>query len=187
MWGYIRIDWSCLESHRAWIPFKKTFYQLGTFPIKRLMSRHQVRTISCTSCFHISRDCVTQYEDFYRYTGGRWLWGEEKELRDRYKIFNVPELQRIGARSVGAKSCSTMTKMLEGSFNRVFRLVMCNGAIAIARIPYRNIWPEFYSTASEVATMEFVCHSIMILLLNIAKSRSLIEYAGPHNIEDSCA
>jgi len=33
----------------------------------------------------------------------------------------------------------------------------CPTAIAIARIPYGNIWPEFHTTASELATMEFVC------------------------------
>lgn len=120
----------------------------------------------------MSSDRDSQYEEFYRYTGGRWLWGEEKELRDRYKVFNVPELQRLAAESVGAKSCSTMTKMLEGSFNKVFRLVMCNGAIAIARIPYRNVWPKFYTTASEVATMEFVHYSTFIFLYIFDKSES---------------
>ncbi len=88
---------------------------------------HQARTISCTPRNQISKDSEAQYEEFYCYTGGRWLWGEEKELRDRHKIFDVPVLQRLAAESVGARSCSTTTKMLEGPFNKVFRLVMSNG------------------------------------------------------------
>ncbi len=134
----------------------KTFRTPGTLQVERPVSSSHAGSISCTSRYQMSVHHGTQYEDFYRYTGGRWLWGEEKELRDRYKVFNKPELQRITAESVDAESCSAMTKMLEGSFNKVFRLVMSNGATAIARIPYRNIWPKFYTTASEVATMEFV-------------------------------
>jgi hypothetical protein len=90
---------------------------------------HQARTISCTPRNQIPKDSEAQYEEFYRYTGGRWVLGEEKELRDRHKIFDVPVLQRLAAESFGARSCSTMTEMLEGSFNKVFRLVMSNGAI----------------------------------------------------------
>jgi len=74
---------------------------------------HQARTISCTPRNQISKDSEAQYEEFYRYIGGRWLRGEEKELRDRHKIFDVPVLQRLTAESVGARSCSTMTKMLK--------------------------------------------------------------------------
>lgn len=97
-----------------------------------------------------------QYEHFFRYTSGRWLWDEEKQLHDRYKKFNVDELQRIAAESIGAKRCVSMTKLAEGGYNKVFRLVMDNGSIAIARIPCRNAGPAFKTTASEVATMDFV-------------------------------
>jgi len=49
-----------------------------------------------------------------------------------------------------------MTKLAEGSFNKVFRLVMDNGNVAIARIPNPNAGPEYYTIASEVATMDLV-------------------------------
>lgn len=49
-----------------------------------------------------------------------------------------------------------MTKLAEGGFNKVFRLVMDNGSVAIARIPNPNAGPAFKTTASEVATMDFV-------------------------------
>ncbi|ELR06647.1 hypothetical protein GMDG_00264 [Pseudogymnoascus destructans 20631-21] len=76
-----------------------------------------------------------KYEQFFRYTSGRWLWDEEKEL---------PE-------SIGAKTCVSMIKLAEGGYNKVFRLVMDNGSVAIARIPCPNAGPAFKTTASEVA------------------------------------
>ncbi|PGH13105.1 hypothetical protein AJ80_06477 [Polytolypa hystricis UAMH7299] len=48
-----------------------------------------------------------------------------------------------------------MTKIGEGNFNKVFRLQMNDGAVAIARMPHPNAGPSQYTTASEVATMEF--------------------------------
>ncbi|KFY16810.1 hypothetical protein V492_01078 [Pseudogymnoascus sp. VKM F-4246] len=96
-----------------------------------------------------------QYEQFFRYTSGRWLWGEEGQLRERYRTFNVEELKRIAAESIGAKACTSMIKLAEGGYNKVFRLVMDNGAVAIARIPCPSAGPAFKTTASEVATMEF--------------------------------
>ncbi|KAI9699844.1 MAG: Phosphotransferase enzyme [Bogoriella megaspora] len=96
-----------------------------------------------------------EYEDFYRYTSGRWLWDEDTRLRERYKCFNVPELKRIAARTVGARSCISMVKLAEGGFNKVFRLAMNNGSVVIARIPNPNAGPSFKTTASEVATMNF--------------------------------
>lgn len=99
---------------------------------------------------------LDEYEDFFRYTSGRWIWDEEQQLRDRYRVFDVPALQHIAAESVGSSDCVSMMKLAEGGFNKVFRLVMNDGKIVIARIPNPNAGPSFYTTASEVATMEFV-------------------------------
>ncbi|EAW07758.1 aminoglycoside phosphotransferase family protein [Aspergillus clavatus NRRL 1] len=93
--------------------------------------------------------------DLFRYTSGRWLWDEEQQLRDRFSPFNVPELQRIAAHSVGADTCTAIAKLAEGSFNKTFRLEMDNGLSVIARIPHPIAGPRYYTTASEVATMEF--------------------------------
>lgn len=98
-----------------------------------------------------------KHECFFRYTSGRWLWNEEQQLVDRFTPFNVSELQRIAARSIGANQCVAMKKLAEGSFNKTFRLVMDDGSAAIARIPHPIAGPRYYTTASEVATMDFVC------------------------------
>ncbi|GKZ40125.1 phosphotransferase enzyme, partial [Aspergillus brasiliensis] len=93
--------------------------------------------------------------DLFRYTSGRWLWNEEQKLRDLYTPFNVSELKRIAAHSVGADACTTITKLEEGSDCRTFKLEMHNGPSVIAQIPYPIAGPRYYATASEVATMEF--------------------------------
>jgi hypothetical protein len=95
-------------------------------------------------------------EDFFRYTSGRWLWNETKRLKERYKRFNISELKRAAAKITGAQSCSQMTKLAEGGFNEVFKLVMDNNSVVIARIPNPNIGRADRVIASEVATMEFV-------------------------------
>lgn len=118
--------------------------------------RHQARSVYQTTAYQMPTTPDSQYEDFFRHTSGRWLWDEQQQLRERFRKFNVPELQRAAAESVGATVCVSMTKLAEGSFNKVFRLVMNNRKVAIARIPNPNAGPECYTTASEVATMDFV-------------------------------
>ncbi|KAL2076086.1 hypothetical protein VTL71DRAFT_1029 [Oculimacula yallundae] len=103
----------------------------------------------------ISTSTTSPYEHFFRYTSGRWLWDEENQLRERVVVFNVQELQRIAAESVGAQCCVSITKLAEGGYNKVFRLVMDNGSVAIARLPNPNAGPDQKTTASEVATMDF--------------------------------
>ncbi|GFF87564.1 conserved hypothetical protein [Aspergillus lentulus] len=48
-----------------------------------------------------------------------------------------------------------MTKIAEGGFNKIFRIVMDNNSTVIARIPYPNVGRSCKTTESEVATMEF--------------------------------
>lgn len=130
-------------------------------------------------------------EHFYRYTSGRWVWDEESQLRQRYTTFNVPELKQLAAKSVGAGACVEISKLAEGSFNKVFRLVMDNGKTAIALIPNPNAGPAFYTTASEVATMDFVCDRIprLIGLQGIfpAILYSLTDIAGSHSAPCPCS
>ncbi|KAK2812580.1 hypothetical protein FQN50_001224 [Emmonsiellopsis sp. PD_5] len=96
------------------------------------------------------------YDEFYKYTGGRWLWDEEKQFKARYKEFDVPALQEAAARAVGATQCQHISKVIDGQYNKVFRLVMDNGAVVIASLPYLiSGFPAYYSTASTAATMEF--------------------------------
>lgn len=119
-------------------------------------SSHRVSPCHRNLSQTISTNSTSENEHFFRYTSGRWLWDEERQLRDRFRIFNVQELKRIAAESVGAKCCVSIDKLAEGGYNKVFRLVMDNGCVAIARIPNPNAGPVQRVIASEVATMDFV-------------------------------
>lgn len=109
-----------------------------------------------TSSSSMHTDSNEQYSDLFRYTSGRWLWDEEQQLLDRYRVFDAGELQRVAARSVEANACLDIKKCGEGGYNKVFGLTMDNGMVVIARIPNPNAGPAGYTTASEVATMDFV-------------------------------
>ncbi|KAL4935124.1 hypothetical protein BDV06DRAFT_217657 [Aspergillus oleicola] len=93
--------------------------------------------------------------ELFRYTSGRWLWYEEQQLRDRFSPFNVSQLQRVAAAGLGVRECVGIAKLAEGSFNKTFKLTMDDGSSAIARIPHPVAGPRHYTTASEVATMDF--------------------------------
>ncbi|EEP76626.1 predicted protein [Uncinocarpus reesii 1704] len=105
---------------------------------------------------HTAATAPDPHEDLFRYTTGRWLWGEAEQLRKRYRRFNVVELQNAATRALeGSPKCVSMSKVSEGNSNRVFRLQMDDGRVVVARIPMPNAGPERYTTASEAATMEF--------------------------------
>lgn len=125
----------------------------------RLYSQEMLPTDRQGQSHPMSDPGFNQHENFFRYTSGRWLWDEEQQLRDRFTPFNVLELQCIAAKSVGANKCVAMTKLAEGSFNKTFRLTMDNGSAVIARLPHPIAGPKYYTTASEVATMDFVSFS----------------------------
>lgn len=125
---------------------------------------------------------LPEYENLFRYTSGRWLWDEERQLRDRYRVFNVTELQNVAAKSVGSGGCVSMIKLAEGGYNKVFRLVMDDGKTVIARIPNPNAGPSFYTTASEVATMELVSRSCRYTICCSVRETDATARPGPYFI-----
>lgn len=72
----------------------------------------------------------------------RWLWDEKCQLQKRYQPFNIGRLKEIAARCVNANSCTSMTKLPEGSFNKAILLTMDNGVPVVARIPNSYLPPE---------------------------------------------
>lgn len=148
-----RFDIACLPwPRRLCQPFFPPHFANITYRTSR--NRLAIRTI--TGCRDKMALEDSHFEHFFRYTSGRWLWDEEQQLRDRYKAFDVSQLQILAAQAVGSDSCASITKLAEGGFNKVFRLLMSDGKTVLARIPNPNAGPPFYTTASEVATMEFV-------------------------------
>ncbi|KAB8272597.1 phosphotransferase family protein [Aspergillus minisclerotigenes] len=95
-------------------------------------------------------------QDFFRYTSGRWIWDERQQLRERYREFDILEVQKIAMELSSSGPCVSMAKIGEGSYNKSFKLTMGNGKTVIARIPNSNAGLAFLTTASEVATMDFL-------------------------------
>ena len=70
----------------------------------------------------------------------------------------MDELVRVATTSQGRPitSCVNVEKLPEGDFNKAFLITMRDGREVIAKVPNPNAGLPFYTTASEVATMEFV-------------------------------
>ncbi|GLA56039.1 hypothetical protein AnigIFM63604_004097, partial [Aspergillus niger] len=81
---------------------------------------------------------------------------EEIRLKERYVKFNPNELQRVAGQAIGEGCCPYIVKLAEGGFNKVFLLRADSGKEVIARIPTPIAGPSHYTTASEVATMDFL-------------------------------
>ncbi|KAE8151707.1 kinase-like domain-containing protein [Aspergillus avenaceus] len=103
---------------------------------------------------HFSTEARTLCEDFFRNTSRRWMYADR--LNERYVKFRPRELQRIAGEALEQDCCPDIAKLAEGGFNKVFILQAKNGREVIARIPTPVAGPAHYTTASEVATMDFL-------------------------------
>lgn len=95
-------------------------------------------------------------QDFFRYTAGRFLFEETNQMACRYVKFDMNELVHIAASSIASKSCVAVRKLPEGQYSKAFLLTMDDGKRVVAKVPNPNAGRPHYTTASEVATMEFV-------------------------------
>ncbi|OAL72472.1 hypothetical protein A7D00_3474 [Trichophyton violaceum] len=64
-------------------------------------------------------------------------------------------LTSVAANSTGATKCVGIQRCPDGLYNKAFVLSMDNGREAVAKLPNPNAGMPYYTTASEVATMEF--------------------------------
>ncbi|KAI9699639.1 MAG: hypothetical protein M1836_002673 [Candelina mexicana] len=87
---------------------------------------------------------------------GLFLFNERERQAEHHVRFDVPELMRAAAKAVRREKCVNITKLAEGGFNKVFQLTMDDGYEVVARIPTPIAGPPHYTTASEVATMDFL-------------------------------
>ena len=83
-------------------------------------------------------------------------FNEKERMAERYVRFNVPELMRTAARAVGRDRCVDIMKVAEGGFKKILPLTMDDGYEVIERILTPIAGPAHYTTASEVATMEYL-------------------------------
>ena len=121
---------------------------------------HSLVSNECSKSQPISRPCRRDdchNGDYFRFTRGCFVADEQYEMSQRYVRFDLDELARLAAEAVGSKVCVSIEKYLDGMYNKVLLSTMNYGTHAVAKIPNPNAGRPHLTTASEVATMEFVC------------------------------
>ncbi|KAF4266760.1 hypothetical protein KXX33_006653 [Aspergillus fumigatus] len=105
-------------------------------------------------------------EEWFRYTRGRFLSNETHEMAIRYVKFNMDELVKHAAESVGLSSaqCVRVEKFPDGMFNKTFLFTMQDGTQVVGKVPNPNAGRAHYTTASDVATMDFVRNELRTLV-----------------------
>ena len=113
----------------------------------------------------VRQDCHdwNENKDFFRYTAGRFLFEETNQMACRYIEFDMNELVHIAASSIASNSCVAVRKLPEGQYSKAFLLTMDDGKRVVAKVPNPNAGQPHYTTASEVATMDFV--SIFLIMI----------------------
>jgi aminoglycoside phosphotransferase len=87
------------------------------------------------------------------------LCNRKSQTENRRTPFNLNAFCRAACLATGASAVQQMTKIAE-SFNRVLLLKFDNGTEAVALFPTQMAGPPHFTTASEVATMEFLRHRL---------------------------
>ena len=77
-------------------------------------------------------------------------------MAQRRVKFNMNELARLSANAVGSKVCVNVEKYPDGMFSKAFLMTMEDGMQVVAKVPNPNAGRAHFTTASEVATMDFV-------------------------------
>ncbi|PYH80488.1 hypothetical protein BO82DRAFT_417498 [Aspergillus uvarum CBS 121591] len=83
---------------------------------------------------------------------------DAEQLAARYRKFRLPALidAAIGVAGSYASSCTKVIKCIEGQYNKSLILSMDNGQEVVAQLHNPNAGPKFYTSASEVATRQFL-------------------------------
>ncbi|KAL5047303.1 hypothetical protein BDW71DRAFT_196760 [Aspergillus fruticulosus] len=102
-------------------------------------------------------------DDWFHYTRGRFLVNKIQEMSIHYAKFNMNELVKHAAESVGLTSaqCTRVEKFPDGMFNKTFLFTMHDGTQVVGKVPNPNTGQAHYTTASEVATMDFARNELL--------------------------
>ncbi|EFQ97585.1 hypothetical protein MGYG_00625 [Nannizzia gypsea CBS 118893] len=95
-------------------------------------------------------------DELFTYTSGRFLYNERRRLEERRISFDVTALKDAAEKHVGHGKITSLQKLAEGGFNRVFLLTSEDGYQAIAKIPYTITVPKEYTPAIKVATTDLL-------------------------------
>ncbi|KAL8826673.1 MAG: hypothetical protein Q9170_007313 [Blastenia crenularia] len=96
--------------------------------------------------------------DYFDYTRDRFICNETFEMAQRHVRFNMNELCQIAAKALAASSgpCIKVDKYPDGMHNKTFLFTLQDGAEVVVKVPNPNAGRPHFTTASEVATMDFM-------------------------------
>ncbi|OAL62336.1 hypothetical protein A7C99_6917 [Trichophyton rubrum] len=144
-----------LRNHFHWptISARKHHIQIAASTARKIQQIH----IGNTKRFY-SNQGWNKDDTFFRFTRSRFLRDEAKELAQRYVKFDVNELAETAARisGPGTRKCIKIEKMADGLYSKALLLTMDDGVQVIGKVPNPNAGIPHFTTASEVATMDFV-------------------------------
>lgn len=104
---------------------------------------------------------MTDHDDFHHYTRGRFVRNESSNMAKRYIAFDIHELQKVAAQAVKSESCVKFERLPEGQNGKAFLLTMSDGAQVVAKLPNLQAGRPHFTTASEVATMDYVSERLL--------------------------
>lgn len=84
-------------------------------------------------------------------------------MASRRVRFDMNELVKIAVTTMKAERCINVEKCPDGLYNKAFLLTLNDGRQVIGKVPNPIAGIPHFTTASEVATLDFVC------ILNIVK------------------
>ncbi|KAF2683513.1 hypothetical protein K458DRAFT_478381 [Lentithecium fluviatile CBS 122367] len=103
-------------------------------------SLRSIKLIPEQQCRSISR---SSRDNFFKFTRGRFVIGEAESLQKREIRFDMNKLASVAADTVGAAWC-------------VFLMTIENGREVVAMVSNPNTGIPYFTTASEIATMDFL-------------------------------
>lgn len=106
-------------------------------------------------------------EELFRYTKGRFLRDEARQLAERYVPFNVAALKDVAVSAGGAQRVISIAKLDENQWHRDLNFRLDNGNTVIARLPTRVAPLPQYNIPNQVATTEYVRTRLGIPTSNI--------------------
>ena len=93
--------------------------------------------------------------DIFKYTNGRFLTGEKSHLDSRYVNFDLDKLCEVAASVGPSVSPVKAVDKFEGGYSKALILEKEDGTELVAKIPFPIAGPPKYTTASEVAILEY--------------------------------
>lgn len=100
-------------------------------------------------------------KNFHSYTRGRSVCDEALNMAKRYVNFDIHELQKVAAQAIKSESCVGVEKLPEGSNNKTFLMTMNDGTQVVAKLPNPYGGRPHFSTATEVATIDYVSQLVL--------------------------